>query len=160
MSQGKKAPLAERFWEHVEKGQPDECWLWVGSTNNCGYGTIGLGGARRMGLAHRVSWELHHGPIPSGMKVLHRCDRPRCVNPAHLVTGTQRENIDDCLRKGRWTDSRGEKHPNAKLTSEIVRQIRELAPVAPHKEIAARFGVSRDYVSRIARRKAWPHLPS
>lgn len=157
MSQGKRAPLAERFWEHVDKRSADECWPWLAAKNNCGYGTIGASG--KMLLAHRVSWELHHGPIPPGMIVLHGCDRPDCVNPGgrHLRLGTQAENIEDCLARGRWTDSRGEKHGNARLTAAIVAEIRALAPTTAHRDIAARFRITADYVSRIARRKAWRH---
>lgn len=94
-------PLAERFWLRVKKTECG-CWLWTGSKARCGYGTIGLG--RRgdgTAYAHRVSYELHVGPIPGGMLALHKCDVRTCVNPAHLFLGTKRDNTQDMMRKGR-----------------------------------------------------------
>jgi hypothetical protein len=90
-----------RFWSKVIKS--DKCWTWTGAINkHTGYGTIGLG--RRSGKtrgAHRVSWELAHGPIPEGLYVCHRCDNKRCVRPDHLFLGTAEDNAQDALRKGR-----------------------------------------------------------
>lgn len=98
---GKRRPLAERFRAKivvVEGG----CWEWTGSTNPSGYGELGLGG-RHEGLvaAHRLSWELHVGPIPDGLWVLHRCDNPPCCNPDHLFLGTRTDNVRDMYAKGR-----------------------------------------------------------
>ena len=77
------------FWSKVERGAADECWLWQGATNGAGkglgHGQITVVGARV--LAHRYSWELAHGSLPEGMFVLHRCDNPPCINPAHPVPG-------------------------------------------------------------------------
>lgn len=89
--------LAERFWKKVQK--TNSCWTWIGCKNRTGYGIIRL--EPRNLRAHRVSWELVNGPIPDGMHVLHRCDNPTCVNPAHLYLGTQKDNIQDAASKGR-----------------------------------------------------------
>ena len=88
-----------RFWEHVDILSEDECWIWQDCTNQCGYGSVGLNGKAH--LAHRIAYELCVGPIPEGLCVLHTCDRPACVNAAHLFLGTQVDNILDCVAKGR-----------------------------------------------------------
>lgn len=89
----------ERFWAHVEKRGPDDCWLWTGPVISCGYGQVSVKGIAK--YAHRLSLEIASGPIPGGLFVLHRCDVPRCVNPAHLFLGTQKDNINDAIAKGR-----------------------------------------------------------
>jgi hypothetical protein len=78
----------QRFWSRVDK--TDSCWVWRNAPAP-GYGTIGFGG--RNFMAHRVSWELTHGPIPRGLVVDHLCRNPSCVNPAHLECVRQRENV-------------------------------------------------------------------
>ena len=88
------------FWGHMEKTAA--CWFWTGATVKDGYGTIRVGGRQAIARgAHRVSWELHNGPIPSGQLVLHTCDTPACVNPNHLFLGTHQDNADDKIAKGR-----------------------------------------------------------
>ena len=94
--------LKARFWEKVDK--TDDCWVWISSKisskPNRGYGRIWVNGKPE--LAHRISWEIANGPIPKGMQVLHRCDNPSCVRPDHLFLGTQRDNMQDSIEKGRW----------------------------------------------------------
>lgn len=98
-------PIADRFWSKVEKTV--DCWLWVSNVHHNGYGLIALSrNGRKKQLwarAHRVAWELTHGLIPAGQEVCHRCDVPRCVNPAHLFLGTHVENMADSMAKGRLT---------------------------------------------------------
>jgi hypothetical protein len=100
-----KELLEKRFWKYVEPIMDDRgCWEWAGSRRDIGYDAIGSGPGYpgpKMLQAHRLSWEIHNGPVPPRVQVLHRCDNPPCVNPNHLFLGTQRDNVLDCLAKGR-----------------------------------------------------------
>ena len=94
-----KFPPKVRFWAQLQKGGEDDCWQWTGTTNDDGYGKIGVNG-KKVG-AHRYSYELHNGPIPEGMHVLHSCDNPGCANPKHLSIGTHKQNMEQRDARGR-----------------------------------------------------------
>lgn len=127
------------------------CWVWTGQKNAAGYGTISIGGIARM--AHRKVYERLVGPIPEGLNLLHSCDNPICVNPAHLRPGTQKENIQDAVDRRRlcW----GEKKKHHKLKSQDVVAIR--ADKRPNSHIAAQYGVSRKLISGIKNGKKRLH---
>jgi hypothetical protein len=93
--------LADRLWLRVAVA--GECWEFTGHRDRWGYGAISVG--RRNVGAHRVAYELAHGEIPTGLVVMHSCDNPPCVNPAHLSVGTQGDNVRDCRTKGRAATS-------------------------------------------------------
>lgn len=93
-------PISERFWKKVDKKGPDDCWEWKGSKSSSGYGHIIFEG--KTTDAHRVSYILTHGEIPENLLVLHNCNNKTCVNPRHLRSGTQSENMHD-LAKARKT---------------------------------------------------------
>lgn len=161
----------ERFWSKVDKSAgPDGCWLWQASTNQCGYGRVGLrvGGKVKFIQAHRLSKELDNGcHIPDGLYVLHRCpntapgekkDR-RCVNPAHLEEGTHRDNMDDkirdCTGKGHGA-APGTDNGAAKLDWEKVNEIRELSGKGvPQVVLGKKFGVSPATIGKIVRGETW-----
>src|SRR5262245_56294238 len=88
--------VKRRFWSKVQK--TETCWLWTGAKTR-GYGAINID--HHAVLAHRVSYELHIGPIPDGLYVLHRCDVHACVRPDHLFLGTHLDNIQDMVLKKR-----------------------------------------------------------
>lgn len=153
----KVKPAADRFWGKVRK--EDGCWLWVGRITSWGYGHFVINGKDT--YAHRFSWELHNGPIPDGLCVLHNCpggDNPRCVRPSHLLLGTHAENMADRNSKSR--QARGEAFPQHKLTSAAVCRIRarHARGEATQKELATKHGVSPSVVSRIVRGKKWRHV--
>lgn len=150
--------LADRFWEKVEK--TDGCWIWTGQKHPNGYGLIDLKtrGARRIVLiASRVIWEWEHGPIPDGMQVCHTCDFPPCVRLDHLFLGTNQDNIDDKMNKGR--QMKGEAVHTSILTEDHVIVIRRRhAAGEAQKDLAVEFGVSRPTMSNLIRGVTWKHL--
>ena len=147
-------PLAERFWEKVDVRGPDECWPWMASANEHGYGQIIDDCHGPMLKAHRVCWTLCFGPIPEGLHALHSCDNPPCNNPRCLFLGTQADNMADMATKGR---ARGGPplgiQNNAKLTRAQADEIR--CATGLQREIAARFGICQAQVSHIKSGKSW-----
>lgn len=132
------------------------CWIWTAAINSLGYGRVRRAAPRRLQLAHRASYEIFIGAIPSRINVLHKCDTPRCVNPDHLFLGTQSENIVDCSTKGRLVDNRGTKHGMCKLQEVDVLNIR--SSDLPNRRLAEQFGISDTTVRLIRSRKTWRHL--
>lgn len=99
-----KTSPQSRFWKFVPSRREGACWLWEGGTDGRGYGTITTERGKSPLKAHRVSWEIHFGQIADGLSVCHACDNPTCVNPGHLLLGTQRANALDAARKGRLSE--------------------------------------------------------
>lgn len=170
MAGRKYAPTETRFLEKFEKGKPGECWEWFANKNGAGYGLLWDYERRRKILAHRYSYERHHGvslPAGIGVVIMHTCDNPACVNPAHLVAGTIRANAKDMVQKGRNRyiipanappppHRVGSAHGGAKLTEEQVQAIR--AAHGSRASVAQQFGVSAAYVKHIRSGKAWKHV--
>lgn len=145
----------ERFWSRVAIGGPDDCWEWQGTRTPQEYGAFSVNGISY--VAHRVSWMLANGADPGSFVVRHRCDNPPCVNPSHLLTGTNLENIHDKLERGR--QAVGERFSFAKLTAAAVREIRLAASRGEkHADIAIRFGVCEATIQHVARRRTWKHV--
>lgn len=147
--------VEERFWEKVNK--TDTCWLWLGAPNRGGYGSIYINGVDT--YAHRYSYQLHYGSVPDGLDVLHTCDTPLCVNPAHLFVSTHKDNMDDRDNKGRGNPQQGERSGQAKVTEDIVRKIHlDYANGLTQTQIADGLPISQAQVSNILNDKAWKHL--
>lgn len=132
------------------------CWIWQGARKNpgisLGYGSVFFNGANMN--AHRASWWVHYGPVPSGVHVCHKCDVALCVNPAHLFLGTQSDNMRDMWAKKRHPKSKPGQ--SSKLSQSEVAKIRELlGQKTRQKIIAAQFGISQSTVSLISTGKHW-----
>lgn len=156
---------AQRFQSYIEPEPNSGCWLWSGDYfRKEGYGRFFLDGRDRQ--AHRVSFEVANGVIPGGLCVLHRCDLPPCVNPAHLFLGTQHENVRDMVRKGREHSGptpalQGERNAQAKLTERDVLEIRALHRSGfGYKRIAPWFRVHHTTIRNIVLRLKWRHVPA
>ena len=144
-------PLVEGVHYRVS---PSGCWEWL-RAKVYGYGEITVN--YKNWRAHRLSYTIFRGPIPPGMMVCHSCDNHACVNPSHLWLGTQADNIQDAINKGRQV--RGETHGEAKLTPEQVRYCRQAARAGvPSKDLAHQFGVVYMTIYRIVTGRSWRHL--
>jgi DNA-directed RNA polymerase specialized sigma24 family protein len=154
-----KQTTEQRFWSHVIRRGPDECWNWNAALYPNGYGMFLIGRRgidRRIVRAHRFSYELQYGPLME-LKCLHKCDNPKCVNPAHLFSGTQAQNMRDMAEKKRT--HRGVTRLNSKLSDVKVRAARlyRLNDWSYWK-IAARFNVSAAAIHHAVNRKSWTHV--
>jgi hypothetical protein len=162
------AKLCVRFWAKVSrKDQEGGCWLWQAQKREDGYGKFHLRnehGQKINVAAHRLSFALANGRWPSSSKmIMHTCDNPACVNPAHLQEGTRSENLSDCWKKNRRDRPRETRygvgfwhsgnpgralHGSSPLTEWDVHEIRrmasagELSSDAAKKAAAAEFKIS------------------
>lgn len=129
------------------------CLEWSGGLSSTGYGRVGFLG--NIYYCHRVSYEMHKGPIPDGLIACHKCDNPKCCNPEHLFLGTQADNMRDMGRKGRqWTvPPLGESHNRAKLSEADVRYIRSCGLSA--QRIAELYRMSPRTIYRVLNRETW-----
>jgi hypothetical protein len=167
----------KQFWAAVDQRGDDQCWEWQRCTTGVGrYGAFRVSGKQRG--THRIAWELTHGPIPSGLWVLHHCDNPPCCNPSHLYLGTAADNAHDREKRNRsltgehhpnsgkvFTQptpaqrARGERHGSSKLNENAVCEMRKL-----HSEgrlvadIARRFNVSWNTAAKVVKRENWRHV--
>lgn len=144
----------DRFMQKVAK--TPECWVWTARTTRQGYGGFFANG--RNNLAHRISYEMFVGHV-GDLHVLHRCDNPSCVRPDHLFLGTNRDNVDDKVAKGRTPSAVGELNAHSRLKKDDVLMIRAMhAKRVPRADIARTFEVAPAYINQIVNRKAWRHI--
>lgn len=160
-----RRPPEERFAAFVlAPEKPEDCWLWTGALKSgrktkMRYGLFQMGGRGSPIVAHRASWLLHRGPIPVGMKVLHKCDVPSCVNPDHLFLGTQLDNIRDCLSKNRRRKLIGSEKPQSRLREGQVKAIRlMLKGDMTCRAIAQHFNVGRSCIAKVKAGETWGHV--
>ncbi len=136
----------------------DQCIAWPYGRSG-GYGVVRVNGDSL--LVSRVVWELFNGPIPDGRVIRHSCDNPPCFNERHLIVGTVGDNNADCLTRGRHRAPHGVQHPLAKLTNEMVAEMRSLhvPGVFGCRRIARRFPmVSVQLVKQVLNNRVWRHV--
>ena len=132
------------------------CWEWVGYSGSGGYGMIGRDGKNVR--AHRVSYEAYKGEIPKGMVVRHTCDNPACINPDHLLLGTQKDNAADRTARGRGHKLKGSSVGTAKLTEAQALEIK--SSTLSLAELSEKYGVDKSNIWAIRSGKSWKHLNS
>jgi predicted XRE-type DNA-binding protein len=154
---------SKEIWSRIlkkVKRSESGCLEWTGTrtTGWGGYGYIRIN--KKMFLAHRVSYSIHTGEIPNKILVCHRCDNPICIEPSHLFLGTDQENIDDMMSKGRQKSTARTSNGRAKLSEEDVIEIRRLYATGnfTHRQIAKEFGMSKSQISNVIRKDQWPDL--
>jgi hypothetical protein len=149
-----KTTLKDRLLAKAATGGSDECWNWLASKSK-GYGQIMVGPKPQR--AHRVAFEVFHGPIPHDLHVCHRCDNKLCINPAHLFLGTNADNVSDKVSKNRQHRLLGTSHGRAKLTEAEVLEIRARIGVSA-PEIGRLYGVGPEAIHAIWHRRNWKHI--
>jgi hypothetical protein len=154
----KGGPKQRSVWEMSDIKGPTDCWLWRGAVDRDGYGTRSDWGRTRH--VHTIAWELSNGrSLPSGYVVRHSCDVRVCINPAHLLLGTQQENIAD--RQARDRAAKGERNGVSKLTADQVRAMRAeyvRGRNGGYARLARKYNVSPRAVFFIIKGQRWKHL--
>jgi len=160
-NQHHRCTLEQLFFSKVAFGVSD-CWFWVGCRDQTSYGRMRTKN-NNCQFSHRISWQMFKGIIPKGMKVLHKCDNPSCVNPEHLFLGTQNDNVQDMIIKGRMSSKKsfpGELNGYSKLKNFQVLEIREIysKKTLNQYELARKYNVSSMTINRIVNNKLWRHI--
>jgi hypothetical protein len=151
------AQRLQAFFEKVVVCE-SSCHEFMGGRNPEGYGNFWDEGKCKK--AHRFAWEAFFGPIPEGVLVRHTCDNPPCCNPDHLVLGSDADNSQDKVDRGRMAPTHGAYNPAAILTENLAR---EVIAYSRHttwtlQAIADKFKISKSHVSNIKDGRTWRHL--
>ncbi len=164
----RRASLDARFRRYAVPGGAEGCWEWIGARLVSGYGAIGTGArCATTALAHRLALERANGPIPAGLRVCHHCDNPPCFRTVpdskypngHLFLGTDKDNSDDKIRKGRYRQAgvSGAEHHAAKLTEADIPIVRDRSNTI--RSLMSRFGICKATIDHIRARRLWKHVP-
>lgn len=147
-----------RFLDRVPPRPANECWIWRGASDGQGYGAMRVNSLKRK--AHRLAFSFYNQTtIPDGLVVRHTCDTPMCVNPRHLLLGTQKDNVADRKNRGREGRHEGVLNGRAVLTEAHIPGIRRRASEGESlREISDEFGLTRQAIWRIVHRRTWLHV--
>jgi hypothetical protein len=148
----------KRFWVKTQIPEDiSKCWQWTAAKDRKGYGLFQLGTREKSMVrsAHRIAWKLTYGELPEGLCVLHKCDHPSCVNPAHLFLGTIRDNNADCKSKQR--NNTGSRNGMAKLNGSQIAEIRASyrRGRTGYRKLAKAFGVDFSTIYKIVKNRRW-----
>lgn len=143
--------LLEKYADLIEIDEKTGCWNWLGRKHNHGEYGIASTPNGYSSLAHRFFYQLFVGEIPDSLHCCHRCDNPKCCYPHHIFLGTDQDNTDDKISKGR--QCKGETHGKSKLSLEQVNEILESSDT--QKNLALIYKVSQQQISRIKRKQRW-----
>ena len=154
--------LMTRFLSKINKIE-NGCWIWNGS-KVAGYGAFRNG--NKIEKAHRMSYMIFKGEIPvvnnvkrSYTLIRHTCDNGLCVNPDHLLPGTDQDNVNDRDSRKRFKKLLGEENGMSKLTSNDVSDIRVLKGFGLKiSQIAKEYSVSKSSIERILNLSSWKHV--
>jgi len=143
----------EKLWQRVDK--TGGCWLWIGSVDKNGYGLFRLQG-KTVRVARSIYKLVNAINLSGDQHVLHSCDNPACVNPAHLFLGTHAQNMADMAAKKRSHKPTGGLNGRAVLTAELASKIREQAAAGVGEgTLSTLYGVSRGAIYHVVRRSSW-----
>src|SRR6266852_3437930 len=138
-----KLKYIKRFWKNVNyTNNPNECWEWLKPGDKDGYGQFRV--EKHIYRAHRVAFFLYFGYLPSKM-VCHTCDNPPCCNPHHLWVGSNIDNIQDAIKKGRKNG----------LTKAQVEQVKRLIGTKSQRKLAIQFNSSDTTIHNIIYDKSY-----
>lgn len=153
----KYSSLEDYLSDGFSIGNDDECWEWKKHRSKQGYGSAVWN--KKSYKSHRLAYEFHKGKIPENICVLHKCDNPPCGNPAHLFLGTNKDNVNDRVKKGRNGNSLGENSHLSKLKNNEVLKIKKLLAKGTHVLVISRlYDVTKETIYGIRDGKTWKHV--